>query len=246
MSSQNDYVIETRGLKKSYGAVNAVKDVDFCLRKNEVVGLLGDNGAGKTTLIRMISGAERPTQGKILFNGREVSLKSPRDAMELGVETIHQYNSTVGNMTIAQNIFLGREILRWQMGNFGFLNKSEMRANSEVSLGNVGFHLRSADASVGELSGGQRQGVAIARALQFQANIMILDEPTNHISVKETNNVLAFTNELPARGYSGIFISHNLTHVFETCSRIVVMSRGSIVADKPASEISIPEIEDLL
>ncbi|WP_419913740.1 ATP-binding cassette domain-containing protein [Hoeflea sp.] len=239
-------VVETRSLKKSYGAVHAVKGVDFKLRQGEVIGLIGDNGAGKTTFIRMLSGAEQPTGGEILFGDTPVDLKSPRDAMALGVETIHQYNSTVSSMTIAQNIYLGREILTWSIGGFGFLNKSRMRENAEDALAKVGFHLRSPNASVGALSGGQRQGVAIARALQFEAKIMILDEPTNHISVKETNNVLAFTRQLPERGYSGIFISHNLNHVFETCSRIVVMSRGHVVADRLTSEFSVSEIEDLL
>lgn len=246
MTASSDYVVETRNLVKSYGAVHAVKGVDFKLGKNEVVGLLGDNGAGKTTLIRMISGAEKPTSGEIRLQGKPVSMRSPRDAMHAGIETIHQYNSTVGTMSVAENIFLGREMLSGKIGNFGLLKKAEMRALAEQSLGNVGFHLRSPDTQVGELSGGQRQGVAIARALQFQSKIMILDEPTNHISVKETNNVIDFTKNLPGRGYSGIFISHNLGHVFECCSRIVVMSRGRIVADKPADELTISDIEALL
>jgi simple sugar transport system ATP-binding protein len=246
MITTNEYVIETRNLKKHYGNVHAVQGVDFKLRANEVVGLLGDNGAGKTTLIRMLSGAEKPTSGQLFINGEEVELKSPKDAMKKGIETIHQYNSTVGNMSIAENIFLGREALKMKVGNFGFLERAKMSSLAENSLGNVGFHLRSSKAKVSELSGGQRQGVAIARALQFQSNIMILDEPTNHISVKETKNVIRFTKELPERGYSGIFISHNLYHVFETCSRIIVMSHGAIVADRSASDISIEEIENLL
>ena len=246
MSNDIITLIETRDLKKSYGAVEAVKGVNFRLNAGEVVGLLGDNGAGKTTLIRMISGAERPTSGELLIGGKSVDLRSPRDAMAKGIETIHQYNSTVGTMTIAQNIFLGREQLRWRVGNFGMLESAAMRQAAGSALGKVGFHLRSAEARVSDLSGGQRQGVAIARALQFQSNIMILDEPTNHISVKETNNVLQFTRNLPQRGYSGIFISHNLHHVFDVCSRIVVMSRGRIVADRPSSEFTITDIEDLL
>jgi simple sugar transport system ATP-binding protein len=246
MTSLDVPMIETRNLKKSYGAVQAVGGVNFKLNRSEVVGLLGDNGAGKTTLIRMISGAEKPTSGQILIGGKEVNLRSPKDTMALGIETIHQYNSSVGTMTIAQNIFLGRENLKWKLGNFGLLDQKAMRNAAAKSLGEVGFHLRSADAMVSDLSGGQRQGVAIARALQFQSNIMILDEPTNHISVKETNNVLRFTRELPERGYSGIFISHNLHHVFDVCSRIVVMSRGLIVADRPSSELKIADIEVLL
>ncbi len=242
----SDYLVETRRLAKSYGAVKAVQDVDFRLGRNEVVGLLGDNGAGKTTLIRMISGSERPTSGEILLRGEPTDMKSPREAMQAGIETIHQYNSTVGTMSVTENIFLGREILKARLGNFGFLRKAAMRQLAEDSLGNVGFHLRSPDTQVGRLSGGQRQGVAIARALQFQSRIMILDEPTNHISVKETNNVLEFTRNLPSRGYSGIFISHNLGHVFECCSRIVVMSRGRIVADAPSESLTISNIEALL
>ncbi|MEX3007868.1 ATP-binding cassette domain-containing protein [Hoeflea sp. TYP-13] len=246
MNTSTDYVVETCNLSKSYGAVQAVQDVNFKLSSNEVVGLLGDNGAGKTTLIRMISGAEKPTGGQIMLRGEPVEMQSPRDAMRAGIETIHQYNSTVGTMSVAENIFLGREMLAGRIGNFGILRRSEMRRLAEASLGNVGFHLRSPDAQVGELSGGQRQGVAIARALQFQSKIMILDEPTNHISVKETNNVIDFTKNLPNRGYSGIFISHNLGHVFDCCSRIVVMSRGRIVADEKSEALTISKIESLL
>lgn len=239
-------VIETRNLSKSYGAVQAVRNADFTLRRNEVVGLLGDNGAGKTTLIRMISGAELPTSGEILVNGKRVQMRSPKDAMAQGIETIHQYNSTVGTMSITQNIFLGREALRWKFGNFGWLNIAAMKAAASNSLGDVGFHLRSQDAIVSQLSGGQRQGVAIARALHFQSKIMVLDEPTNHLSIKETNNVIEFVKGLPGRGYSGIFISHNLPHVFECCTRIVIMARGEIVADESADAMSVKSIESLL
>lgn len=239
-------VVETRALAKSYGAVKAVQDVNFRLEKNEVVGLVGDNGAGKTTLIRMISGAEKPNGGEIFLHGQRVDLKSSRDAMNYGIETIHQYNSTVGTMTITENIFLGREILAGKIGNFGFLKKAAMSRIAQNSLKHVGFHLRSPDARVSDLSGGQRQGVAIARALQFQSTIMILDEPTNHISVKETNNVINFIKNLPNRGFSGIFISHNLSHVFACCSRIIVMSREQVVADEATASLTIPKIEALL
>jgi simple sugar transport system ATP-binding protein len=166
--------------------------------------------------------------------------------MNLGIETIYQYNSMVPTMSIARNLFIGREPLRWSVGSFGVMDQKRMREESVRAIADVELHLRSPDALVGELSGGQRQGVAIARAMHFKSKILVLDEPTNHLSVKETNKVLRFIRGLREQNVTGIFISHNMHHVFQSCDRIVAMARGEIVFDQPVSKTSVEEVQELL
>ena len=166
--------------------------------------------------------------------------------MALGIETIYQYNSMVPIMSIARNLFIGREPLKFSVGGLGWLDLKRMRDDSVKAIADVDLHLRSPDALVGELSGGQRQGVAIARAMHFRSKVMILDEPTNHLSVKETNKVIGFVRGLREQGVTAIFISHNMHHVFACCDRIVAMALGQIVLDKPIGETSIEEVQDVL
>ena len=239
-------IIECRELDKWYSGVHALKRVSLTIQPGEALGLIGDNGAGKSTLIKLLSGVHRPDHGEILIEGRAVDLHTPKAAMRLGIETIYQYNSMVPTMTIARNVFIGREPLRWSVLGFGLLDRARMRAESVKAIADVDLHLRSPDALVGELSGGQRQGVAIARAMHFKSKVLILDEPTNHLSVKETNKVLGFVRGLRAQNVTGIFISHNMHHVFQSCDRIVAMARGEIVFDRPAAETSIDEVQELL
>jgi simple sugar transport system ATP-binding protein len=239
-------IIECRGLEKWYSGVHALKNVSLSINHGEVVGLVGDNGAGKSTLIKILSGVHRQDRGEIYMNGQPVALKTPKDAMRLGIETIYQYNSMVPTMSIARNLFIGREPLKASVLGIGILDQPRMRAESIRAIADVDLHLRSPDALVGELSGGQRQGVAIARAMHFKSKVLILDEPTNHLSVKETNKVLGFVRGLKAQGVTGIFISHNMHHVFQSCDRIVAMARGEIVFDKPVALTSIDEVQELL
>jgi simple sugar transport system ATP-binding protein len=239
-------LIECTGLQKWYSGVHALKNVSFTVQHGEAVGLVGDNGAGKTTLIKILSGVHKADAGTIRIEGQEVAIRNPRHAMELGLETIYQYNSMVPTMTIARNVFIGREPLKWSIGGFGFMDQKKMRAESVQAIADVDLHLRSPDALVGELSGGQRQGVAIARAMHFKSKALILDEPTNHLSVKETDKVLGFVRDLKAQGVTGIFISHNMHHVFQCCDRIVAMARGEIVFDKPTRDTSIDEVHGYL
>lgn len=246
MEPTSEPLIRCAGLQKWYSGVHALRDVSVDVHARQVIGLLGDNGAGKSTLIKILSGAHRPDAGSIYFDGQEVHIRSPKDAMRLGMETIHQYNSMVPCMSIARNIFMGREHLKWKLGGFGWLDRQRMEKEAVDAIANVDLHLRSPDALVGELSGGQRQGVAIARAMHFKTRVLILDEPTNHLSVRETNKVIDFVKGLPAQNMAGIFISHNLHHVFETCSRIIVMSRGKVVADRPIEQITMDEVQELL
>jgi simple sugar transport system ATP-binding protein len=239
-------IIAVRHLHKWYSGVHALKGVSLDVPRGQALGLVGDNGAGKSTLIQILSGLHRPDEGEVMVEGRQVQIRNPRDAMELGIETIYQYNSMVPIMSIARNMFIGREPLRFSLGGIGWLDERRMRADSVGAIADVDLHLRSPDALVGELSGGQRQGVAIARAMHFKSKVMILDEPTNHLSVKETAKVIGFVRSLREQGVTAIFISHNMHHVFACCDRVVAMALGRIVLDKPVAETSIDEIHSVL
>lgn len=241
-----DPVITVRGLHKWYSGVHALNDVSLEIAPGESVGLVGDNGAGKSTLINILSGVHPPDSGEILIDGRPTRIPNPKAAMKLGIETIYQYNSMVPTMTIARNLFIGREPLLFGIAGIGIMDQKRMRRESMEAIANVELHLRSPDAIVSELSGGQRQGVAIARAMHFKSRVMILDEPTNHLSVKETNKVLGFVRGLRNQGVTAIFISHNIPHVFECCDRIVAMARGEIVLDTPAADVSVEDIHGVL
>jgi simple sugar transport system ATP-binding protein len=239
-------IVECRGLHKWYSGVHALKGINLKVAEGESIGLVGDNGAGKSTLIKILSGVHRQDEGDILIDGRKVDIRTPKQAMNLGIETIYQYNSMVPTMSIARNLFVGREPLKFAVGGFGIMDQRRMREESVQAIADVELHLRSPNAMVGELSGGQRQGVAIARAMHFKSKILVLDEPTNHLSVKETNKVLRFIRGLRDQNVTGIFISHNMHHVFQSCDRIVAMARGEIVFDKPVGDTSVEEVQELL
>lgn len=241
-----DAIISVHNLHKWYSGVHALKGVTLDFTRGEALGLVGDNGAGKSTLINILSGVHTADQGEIKVEGRTVRIAKPRDAMDLGIETIYQYNSMVPTMSIARNLFIGREPTRFSVFGVGLLDQKKMASESIRAIANVDLHLRSPDALVGELSGGQRQGVAIARAMHFKSKVMILDEPTNHLSVKETKKVIGFVRGLKEQGITGVFISHNMHHVFECCDRVVAMARGEIVLDKRVAETSIDEVHGVL
>ncbi|MGF6177944.1 ATP-binding cassette domain-containing protein [Ensifer sp. 4252] len=239
-------IVSVKNLHKWYSGVHALRGVSVDFARNEAVGLIGDNGAGKSTLINILSGVQKQDEGRIFVEGKEAVISSPRDSMRLGIETIYQYNSMVPTMSIARNLFIGREPIKYSLFGIGVLDMRKMRKESVQAIADVDLHLRSPDALVGELSGGQRQGVAIARAMHFKSKVMILDEPTNHLSVKETNKVIGFVRSLKEQNVTGIFISHNMHHVFESCDRVVAMARGQIVLDKRVSETSIDEVQSVL
>ena len=241
-----DFIVSCRNLDKWYSGVHALNNVSLDICPGETVGLVGDNGAGKSTLTQLLSGVHTPDAGEIIISGKKVSIRKPRDAMDLGIETIYQYNSMVPDMSIARNLFMGREPMTFSLGGFGLIDIKKIREESIGAIADVDLHLRSPDALVGELSGGQRQGVAIARAMHFRSQVLILDEPTNHLSVKETNKVIGFVKGLSDQGVTGIFISHNMHQVFECCDRIVVMARGEIVMDKQIGDTSIDEVHSIL
>jgi simple sugar transport system ATP-binding protein len=237
-------LIRMEHVTKYYGRVLALDDVTLTVREREIVGLLGDNGAGKSTLIKVLSGAVTASSGDIYVRGRKVSIKSTTDAIGLGIETIYQDSALVTQLSIARNLFLGREPIKGPR----FLNRMDQAAMNQVArdlLRRVGITKNIPPTTpIGSLSGGERQAVAIARAMHFDSDLIILDEPTNNLGVAETQGVLRFVRNARDSGHSCIFIAHNIHHVFQVVDRIVVMRRGHIVADDiDPKHTSIEEVE---
>ena len=245
-NNNSSVIMEGKNLNKWYKGIHALKNVSFELGEKEVVGLVGDNGAGKSTLIKILSGAHRQDEGQIFFQGNEVSLSSPRDSMNLGIETIYQYTALVPQMSIARNIFIGREPVLFRLGPIAYIDYKKMGIEALEALRNVGFELRSPDTPIDELSGGERQGVTIARAMYFKTKVMILDEPTNHLSIKETNKVLGWVEDLKHQGITAVFITHNLHHVYPIADKLIVLSRGEKIADMKKKDTSIEELTNLI
>jgi len=238
----NTDLVKMVNIHKWFGGVHALKGVDFSVKKAEVVGLVGDNGAGKSTLIKILSGVYKPDRGDIYFEGRRVSFKSPAEARKLGIETVYQDQALAPNLSIFRNIFMGRELT----SQFGFLDLIRMKNECMNALKTLDLHLRSPDEPVNILSGGEKQGVAIARTLYFKAKIVILDEPTAALSIKETQKVLNFVRRLKEEGISVVFITHNLYHVYEVADRFVVLFRGEKVADIQKEQASIEILSNLI
>jgi simple sugar transport system ATP-binding protein len=240
-------LVEMSCIRKSFGAVAALDGVDFHVGKGQIVALLGDNGAGKSTLIKMLSGVARPDSGTIRIRGRDVRLRSPGDAIAAGVETIFQGSALVDELSVSRNLFLGREPRVRVLGVIPRLDKRTMNAQSRALLKAMGLH-RDVDPnySIANLSGGERQSIAIARAMHFEADLIILDEPTNNLGVEETWRVLQFIRDAKAAGRSSVFITHNLFHVFQVVDRIVILRRGLVVADLVTAETTIEDVERLI
>ncbi|GAB4545894.1 MAG: ATP-binding cassette domain-containing protein [Anaerolineae bacterium] len=241
-NGNSQYLLQMVGIHKWFGRVHALRGVDFAVKKGEVVGLVGDNGAGKSTLIKVASGYHRADAGQIFFEGKEVSIHSTKDARALGVETVYQEQALAPHLSIARNIFMGREPTTF----LGFMDKKTMNAQSMEALANIGLKLRSPDTPVSTLSGGQRQGVAIARVINFKAKLVILDEPTIALSVKEVHEVLEFVRGLREKGISVIFITHNLHHVYSAADRIVVLAQGETLVDVPTKDTTVDHLSDII
>jgi simple sugar transport system ATP-binding protein len=230
---------EVRGVSKNYGNVVALDDVSLQLRAGEVVGLVGDNGAGKSTLVKILSGAHAPDSGEILLAGEERQWKSPQEALEAGIETLYQDSGLAPDLSVAANLFLGREVLkRGILGRLGFLDEKAMDARARDELKRVGIAVPSSTRSVAQLSGGQRQAVAIGRAVAWASKVIVLDEPTNHLGARQSAEVLEVVKQAKTKGLGVIFISHTLPHVLEVTDRIVVLRLGKVVANAPTSEFT--------
>ncbi len=227
---------EVQNVSKSYGSVVALSGVSLKIHAGEVIGLVGDNGAGKSTLVKVLSGAYQPSEGKVLLEGVERSWSSPREALEAGVETLYQDSGLAPHLSVSSNVFLGRELyVKGILGKLGFLAKKQMDLVAHENLERVGIAVPQSNRSVSQLSGGQRQAVAIGRAVSWASKVIILDEPTNHLGARQAGEVLAVIKAAKERGLGVIFISHTLPHVLQVTDRIVVLRLGKIVADAPTS-----------
>ncbi len=231
-------LLSVRNLHKKYGAVTALRNVSFTVRKGEVTALLGDNGAGKSTTIKAISGAAPADSGNIILEGQEVSLRRPADANALGIQTVYQDLALCDNLGICANLFLGRERVLWP---FGILRDVDMEAEALRVLKTLRVNLPSLDTHVSSLSGGQRQAVAIARAVLWGTKLVIMDEPTAALGVAQTAEVLRLVRDLAAQGFGVILITHNMHNVFEVADSVVVLRLGETVLEARKSELT-PEI----
>ena len=235
--------VELRKVSKSFGEVQALQDVDFVLGENEVVGLLGDNGAGKSTLIKIITGYYQPDEGGMYLNGELIEEFTVPKAREMGIETVYQERALAELQSLWRNIFLGREL----KNRFGILRIKEMKKETHrLMTQSMGFTSMAVnpDSRVGTFSGGEKQGVAIVRALYFDADIIILDEPTMGLSLKETRRLLDFVRGIKEAGKAAIFIDHNIFHVYDVADRVVVIDRGKVAGEFMTKDISLDDLMD--
>lgn len=233
-------LLELRNMTKLFGKNAAVRDVSISIGQSEIVGLLGDNGAGKSTLVRMISGVTKPTEGEWLWNGAPITHLSRSVTEGLGVETIFQDSALVDQMTITRNIFMGREMTNW----LGLMQIKKMDAISSEILDSVVTieGIRSPRQLVGSLSGGQKQAVAIARAVHFKRTLLVLDEPTSALAVRATEALLAYLGQLKAEGVSSVLVTHNLHHAFKVCDRHIVMNHGEVILDVRREDTTVEQL----
>jgi ABC-type sugar transport system ATPase subunit len=238
-------LLELRGIVKHFGGVTALDHVDFSVERGEIMALVGDNGAGKSTLIKIISGAYAPDAGTITMRGESAAFRSPQDAWAKGIATIYQELALAGKMTVAENVFLGRELVNRRLG-IPFLSRRAMRARSQSLLHELDVHVPNLDSWVETLSGGQRQGVAIARAMNLDADLIIMDEPTAALAVAEVRKVLGFIERLCKQGKTVILISHNIQDVFAVSKRFTVMRHGHCIAVRHTVETDPEDIIGLI
>jgi simple sugar transport system ATP-binding protein len=232
------YRLELRNVSKSFGEVKSLREVNFVLGQNEVVGLVGDNGAGKSTLIKIITGYYEPDEGELYFNGEKIDRQTVPRARALGVETVYQERALAEQQTLWRNIFLGRELTN----PLGMLKVKEMKRETErLMLQSMGFTSSAVtpESIIQTFSGGEKQGVAIVRALYFDAEIIVLDEPTMGLSLKETRRLLDFVRSIKEAGKSAVFIDHNIFHVYSIADRIVVLDRGRVAGEFMTADITL-------
>lgn len=242
---QSTPLVEVTDLAKHFGKVIALSGVSITVNAGEVLCLLGDNGAGKSTLIKTLSGVHKPTRGEIRIDGKLVDFESPRDAQKMGIATVYQDLAMIPLTSITRNFFMGREpVRRWgplRVIKFKFANEVTRREMTKI-----GIDIRDPEQAVGTLSGGERQTVAIARAVYFGAKILILDEPTSALGVRQTSTVLKYTHAIKQKGLGVIFITHNVRHAYAVGDRYTVLNRGTTLGTYAKGEISIDELQTLM
>jgi simple sugar transport system ATP-binding protein len=239
MADKNSHtpLLSMTHIDKSFGEVEVLTDVDFKVGHNEIVGLVGDNGAGKSTLIKIITGVHPPTSGEVYYKGEKITLHSVKRSRELGIETVYQERALADQQALWRNVFAGREL----MHKFGFLKVKQQKQETNALLrDHIGFTSKAitTDSMVLSLSGGEKQGIAIGRALYFEADLIILDEPTMGLSLSETRKVLDFVRNIKEQGKSAIFISHNIYYVYPVADRFVILDRGKIAGEFLKQDIS--------
>lgn len=236
-------VLEARNLTKVFGQVEALAGADFAVNAGQVVALIGDNGAGKSTLVKCLSGTEAPTSGTILIDGNITTIATPADARAQGIETVYQDLALAPHLSPVQNMYLGREIMKpGLLGRLGFMNKAEMKRGSRSAFNDLGATVRDFESSIGSMSGGQKQAVAVARSAAWAEKVIFLDEPTAALGVVQTRGVLELIRRVADRGIGVVFISHSMPHVMEVADEVQVMRRGRRVATYQAKSTSMEEL----
>ena len=236
-------VLEAREIVKSFGRVRALRGANFTVFPNEVVALVGDNGAGKSTLVKTLAGVHQPDEGEILFDGEPVEIHTPLDARRLGIETVYQDLALAAELDPAANLFLGREIARGGLlGKLGFLDKKAMRRESDSAFERLSVAIQDVDARVATMSGGQRQGIAVSRAVTWASKVVFMDEPTAALGVVQTRNVLDLIGRVRGQGLAVVLISHNMPEVFEVADRIEVLRLGERVARFRRGDVTMEDV----
>ena len=234
-------LLEARGISKFFGAITALRDVNFHVGPGEVLGVVGDNGAGKSTLMKILSGLFAPSEGELIFNGQPVKFGSPKDAQKLGIEMVYQDFALAGNMPIYENIYLGREP-GTKFGPLTIVDHKRARQMASDHLDRLHIHVKSVDQNTEDLSGGQRQAVAIARATAFDGKLVIMDEPTAALAIKEVGKVLDLVKSLKDHGVAVIIISHRMDDIFYCCDRVMALYQGTNFAEAELGATSRNEV----
>lgn len=237
LNDRAENMLELSGIHKWFGGLHALDGIGFTIKRGEAVGLVGDNGAGKSTLLKTISGVHDPSEGTIALEGKQVTLDSPQDARRHGVETVYQDLALIGRFNISENFFLGRELRR-----FGLLRKREMRRLTDEALARLDVRVPFQNRKVSKMSGGQRQAVAIARGAYWGRSMLLLDEPTAALGVRESAEVLQMLDGLKASGLTMVLVTHNIDHLWHVCDRILVLRRGRLVADLAKADVTPAEV----
>lgn len=238
-------LLEAKNIEKRFGAIQALRGVSLHLNRGEVLGIIGDNGAGKSTFLKILSGAVVPDRGQLYLEGRPITFRSPQDARQQGIEMVYQDLSLCDTLDVATNLFLGREPTR-RLLNVSVLDRNTLHQKAAEILHDLHIRIPSTRLTVENLSGGQRQAIAIGRAISFQPKVLILDEPTSALAAREVEEVLSLTRRLASAGVGVIFVSHRLHDVLQVCDRLVVLYEGRNIAERRTSETSIPEIIKLI